>query len=443
MRDLEHCLPRMAGLLLALAAMGAGGCGSKTLMMPTPLAVLDAGDRAFASVDPEQRSPSLTVFYATDREPQTPDSDGVRYGSTRGHKVRVGAAEVRLGPAGWDWDRLAEETASGARPRVHVTRVREFGVLGGSGPGVSPRASLSAEGLPAEAGMRLSAMIDASLESSASKELYVYVPGFNTTFELGLRRMAEFSHYLGRDGVFIAYAWPAHSHPFAYDTDRRSAIMSGEHFREFLRYLGESTDAERIHLIASSAGAPVVSGTLVALREEYAGVPAPEVRRRTRLGHVIYAASDQDVDGFRELLLSGADELVEHITVYSSSADLGLVLTRHFGSGDRTIGRLPAHLTEADAALLRERAGRVTVVDATGAMAEAGRGGMWAHSYWYLNPWVSSDLLGLLRHGMSPERRGLVATREGAMWAFPDDYPQQLRAHLTACGLMESSHAGR
>jgi esterase/lipase superfamily enzyme len=274
--------------------------------------------------------------------------------------------------------------------------------------------------------------------------VYVYVPGFNVTFELALRRMAEFSHYLGRDGVFVAYAWPAHSHPFAYDMDRRSAMQSAGRFRDFVQYLAENTGAEKIHLIASSAGAPVVSGALVAMREECGATMTPaQMRERTRLGHVVYAASDQDVDGFRAMLLSGADELAEHITVYSSSEDLGLVLTRHFGSGDKTIGRLPAHLTEADAALLRERAAHVTVVDATGALDDAGRGGMWSHSYWYLNSWVSSDLLGLLRHGISAERRGLVATRDGAMWGFPEDYPERLREHLMACRLMETEHAGR
>jgi esterase/lipase superfamily enzyme len=414
-------------------------------MMPTPLAVLEAGDRPFAGVDPEERTPTLRVLYATDRAPDQPRKRGARYGSVRSDVVRLGEATVRLGPAGWDWDRLAAETASGSRPPVKVTDVQEFGVLGAMrGPEAPRGASLSAEGLPSDAGLHFASLVDHRLDSCASREVYVYVPGFNVTFELALRRMAEFSHYLGRDGVFVAYAWPAHSHPFAYDMDRRSAMQSAGRFRDFVQYLAENTGAEKIHLIASSAGAPVVSGALVAMREECGATMTPaQMRERTRLGHVVYAASDQDVDGFRAMLLSGADELAEHITVYSSSEDLGLVLTRHFGSGDKTIGRLPAHLTEADAALLRERAAHVTVVDATGALDDAGRGGMWSHSYWYLNSWVSSDLLGLLRHGISAERRGLVATRDGAMWGFPEDYPERLREHLMACRLMETEHAGR
>jgi len=295
---------------------------------------------------------------------------------------------VRFGAEGWDWDELNARTAAGERPAITVTQVRETDALetgSDEDGGASILASMSAEGLPLEAGTVFAARVNAQLESSTGRDVFIYVPGINLTFELGVRRMAEFGHYLGRDGVFVTYAWPAHDHPFAYGTDRRSARRSVEGFREFLRFLATETDAERIHLITSSAGAPVVSETLAALRDERPGVPAAAVRQGTRIGEVIYAASDQGVDDFRAMLDSGAADMADHITIYSSSMDMGLVLTKVFGSGDRTIGRLPAHMRDDDAAHFAEWSDRVTVVDVTNAMGPAGRGDFWAHRYWYLH----------------------------------------------------------
>lgn len=427
--------PAAIVLALGLALLAAAGCRTEKRMMPMPLVVELAGGDPAPDEPDGSPLPPIRIFYATDRLPAEDGEAGARYGSGRGGVVRVGEASVRLGPPEWSRAEFVRETAAGERPGLALVGMREYGVLGSADapkPAAAP-ASLSAEGLPGDAGLHFASLIDHRLDGCAGRDLYVYVPGFNASFEAGVRRLAEFAHYLGGDGVFVIYGWPAHAHPFSYNTDRRSAFLSGEHFREFLRYLTVSTDADRIHLVASSAGAPVVSSALVAMREEHADLSGAEARRRTRLGQVVYAASDQDVDGFRELLLSGADELAEHITVYSSSVDIGLILTRHFGSGDRTIGRLPVHLTEPDAELLRSRAATVTVVDATRAIEHAGRGDIWAHAYWYRNPWVSGDLISLLRHGLPPRDRSLEPARDGALWVFPDDYPERLRRSLEDC----------
>lgn len=431
-------------LLFAAAVLALPGCSSAVKMMPAPLAIRQAGADPFATVSPVNRTTSIEVLYATNRAPSGSSSHRARYGSGRSETVRVGSASVRFGPEHWAWEDLADSTAGGERPAISVTRVQEFGVFrntdgtGDDDAGLAragPAASMSAEGLPTSAQTRFAETINDRLRHCADQDVFIYVPGFNLTFELGLRRMAEFSHYLGRDGVFVTYAWPAHSHPFAYGTDRRNAHESVAGFRDFLRFLVDHTGAEKIHLITSSAGAPVVSQTLLLMHEEHAGLSGSELRQRTRIGEVIYAASDEGTAEFREMMASGAAETAEHFTVYASSVDIGLVLTKLFGSGDTTIGRYPAHLTDADADLLRRHADRVTVVDVTNAIGPAGRGDIWAHRYWYLNTWVSSDLLGVLRHRLSPSRRGLTLSDDGAIWEFPPDYESRMREQLEDCAL--------
>jgi hypothetical protein len=56
---------------------------------------------------------------------------------------------------------------------------------------------------------------------------------------------------------------------------------------------------------------------------------------------------------------------------------------------------------------------------------DLGRG---SHSFWYSNPWVSTDVLVQLLFQARPEERGLQAydTEGGArVWLFPQDYPVQ------------------
>lgn len=396
-----------------LAALTLPGCGAAR-MMPTPLAVREVGIWP-ARVGEDGRT--VEVYYATTRGLWDESAAGVRYKSEPSGALRLGSAGVRLGDM--DRESLGRGVVAGARASSRVVRVEEFG---GVEAGAEVQRSLLREALRARAG--------------PGGDVIVYVPGFNSSFRENVRLVAEFSYFLGPDTPLVLYSWPAHSHPFAYTMDRRRARESVAGFREFLRFLAEDAGAGRVHVLTSSAGAPVVSGALEAIRAEYADTDPAAVRERTRIGEVVYAASDQGEREFFEVLESGAAAMAEHITVYASRDDLGLVLTRHLGSGDITIGRLPAHLNAGEEARLLEHAARVTVVDATRASRFAGRGGIWAHSYWHLNPWVSSDLLGVLRHRLEPSRRGLAAAREGAIWEFPADYPERLGEVLVGCGLL-------
>jgi hypothetical protein len=54
-----------------------------------------------------------------------------------------------------------------------------------------------------------------------------------------------------------------------------------------------------------------------------------------------------------------------------------------------------------------------------------------SHTFWYDDPWVSSDVLITLLHHLNPNERGLEAgdTSFGAhYWTFTPDYPERLTA---------------
>ena len=57
-----------------------------------------------------------------------------------------------------------------------------------------------------------------------------------------------------------------------------------------------------------------------------------------------------------------------------------------------------------------------------------------SHTFWYDDPWVSSDVLITLLYHLSPDKRGLApgeAATGARYWTFMPDYPEQLAKVLT------------
>jgi esterase/lipase superfamily enzyme len=84
---------------------------------------------------------------------------------------------------------------------------------------------------------------------------YVYVHGYNNTFEDGALVVAEFWHFLGRQGVPILYTWPAGIGGLrGYTYDRESGEFTLFHLKQFLRVLASIPELEELHIIAHSPG---------------------------------------------------------------------------------------------------------------------------------------------------------------------------------------------
>jgi hypothetical protein len=119
--------------------------------------------------------------------------------------------------------------------------------------------------------------------------------------------------------------------------------------------------------------------------------------------------------------------LAETITIYTSKVDQGLGISSKFMNKNVRLGRVTEELTKGDLEAIRQ--GTVTsFVDVTDAMKYAGKGDGLAHSYWYANPWVNTDVIAVLVGDRKPEDRGLVREENQALWAFPENYPERVEA---------------
>lgn len=332
--------------------------------------------------------------------------------------MAVGAVPVTFGKE-VSWDQLVE--ASRARQR----RVRLPLAVGEPTERVKFPPTPSAEPREEEtraAEQAFGALLAERLARSPGKDVYVYVHGFDNTFDDSVKTIAQLWHFLGRQGVAIAYSWPAGGRGLlGYGYDRESGEFTVYHLKQMLRLLGQAPDVAHVHIIAHSRGTDVA---LVALRElcleERGNIAA--ARRALKLGTLLLAAPDIDMDvALQRLAAERLFELAETTVIYVSEGDWALWLANWIFLGVTRFGKLqPGDLSPEELEILQSSK-RLQVVDAYNASV-----GLLGHSYFYESPAVSSDVILVLRDGREPgaeHGRPLVQESPG-FWRMDQDYPR-------------------
>jgi esterase/lipase superfamily enzyme len=233
----------------------------------------------------------------------------------------------------------------------------------------------------------------------------------------------ELWHFLGYDGAFVAYAWAATPRRLAYFADIETANLSARNLREFIEYLAHNTNAEKIHIVAYSAGTRVVVEALSQLALQRADKTREEILVELRIGQVILVGSDIDRDLFGAYVEDGVLNVSDKTSVYLSKIDKALGVSKWIFERAR-LGQLESgfQLRPGVARFLDEQA-TIDLIDVTAAeKSDAGNG----HNYFRQSPWASSDLLMTLMYGLGPRERGLERTEENPIWSFPPDYVDRL-----------------
>jgi esterase/lipase superfamily enzyme len=251
------------------------------------------------------------------------------------------------------------------------------------------------------------------------------VHGYKVIFENPALVATELWHFLGYDGVFIAYAWPATPKRLAYVGDLETAAYSAHNLRKLIEYIAAHTEAEKIHVVGYSAGTRVVVNAIAQLALQRSHRDRQAIRDELRIGHVILLGSDFDRNRFAALVEDGFLKVPEQVNVYLSGDDKALGMSRWLFSRER-LGQTwqGQQLRPAVARFLREHT-EIELIDVTDAEdAAAGNG----HAYFRQSPWASSDLLMTLMYDLSPAERGLQRSDGSSIWTFPPDYVERLRA---------------
>jgi esterase/lipase superfamily enzyme len=409
-----------------------GACAKKplnqVLLMPAPDIYDSGGINPFSDFDPIEAIPYEGILYATDREPSNGAGKEAYYLNERGFVLRLGVAKIEVGNTNITWEEAREISLLKNRPSnfpLKVNSIEEFGILADSYSLFTRPATLGPDAKkPAEV---FAAKVNKKLAVSTRKDIYIYVHGYKVVFENPLLVASELWHFLGYDGVFIAYAWPSTPKNLAYFSDLETTSLSSFNFRIFLEYLVRETDAENIHIIGYSAGTRVVISGLGQLAMKYTGEKKEVFQKRHRIGHVILTASDFDRQLYGTLVSSGILEVPQNTTIYLSELDSALSLSRWLFRRER-LGQMweKRELPEGVKEFLW-KTDDLVLVDVTDAEEAATGNG---HAYFRKSPLVSSDILSTLMYDLTPEERGLFHSKEWPIWQFPPDYITRLTDSL-------------
>jgi esterase/lipase superfamily enzyme len=430
------------GLLLGVLLVA--GCATERSLMPTPLLYQDVDPGAlFRQLPPERKRPDLDLLYVTDRVPEVDPAVGLPYGQARSRSLIYGRTAVRMGE-NLEWTELAAQSRSAKRRekiKLSLGETQELGrfpnepyaiVVDGRhirrAPESTRRHREAKEGLYRE--------LSARLARSPSREILLYVHGFNETFASAAYTTAELCHFLGREDVCAFFTWPASAsgNPLiSYTSTTESAAYALNHLKKTLRMIGEAPGIEGLHVLAHSRGAGLTMDVLSALGSEYQ-LRGEELFSALPLRNVVLLSPDLDTDIAAQRVgvgLSDPDLVPDwavrrdtggssapgfRLTTYASPKDRALLLSRILFRSYRRVGGTRAEDMPEEMQDFLAKWGRFDLIVYEGERTDA-----FGHSFFTSNPVVSSDLVQLIRFGKRPGDPERSLRRVGPVtWLFED-----------------------
>lgn len=247
---------------------------------------------------------------------------------------------------------------------------------------------------------------------TSRKEAFVFVHGYNVTFLDAARRTAQISHDLQFEGAPIFFSWPSQGGLLGYTIDETNVVWTVTHLKDFLLSVAEQSGAELVHLVAHSMGNRALTS---ALREMYYELD----EKCPKFHEVVLTAPDVDAEVFRRDLAPAILRIAKRVTLYASSNDEALVVSKqvhgYARAGDSGEGLVVVPgMDTID----------VSAVDSS----------LLGHSYYGSNRTVLADLFDLIRQGKPANQRPWLqsASRDGlAYWVFAAAYSQRSAADPT------------
>ena len=240
---------------------------------------------------------------------------------------------------------------------------------------------------------RWRANLRTQLAGSPRKSLLLFVHGYNVDFTDAIFRTAQIKYdVMPEGGVAMTYSWPSRKETVWYTRDEQAAERTAPHLATVLSSAIRASGAQQVFIIAHSMGNRVVAGALDILAQD-------DAVARAKVREVILAAPDIDADVFREAIAPRLLRAISHVTLYASSKDRALELSK-FVHGNVRLGDT--------------NGGVVTMPPMHSIDASAVDNDFLGHSYYGESRPVLKDIRLLLHGRQDPAQRGLVAVGEGS-----------------------------
>jgi esterase/lipase superfamily enzyme len=187
-----------------------------------------------------------------------------------------------------------------------------------------------------------------------SRDVLVFVHGFNNTYEDAVFRFAQIVHDSKVDAAPILFTWPSGASVFDYNYDRESTTFSRDGLENMLRLLAHDPQVREVTVLAHSMGTWLAMESLrqMAIRD---GRVAPKIR------NVVLASPDIDIDVFARQFRELGDKR-PNFTVFVSQDDRALAVSRLVAGNVNRLGQINPN--EEPYRSAAEKAG-ITIVDLT------------------------------------------------------------------------------
>lgn len=205
------------------------------------------------------------------------------------------------------------------------------------------------------------------VSQSPHNGVLVVVHGFRETFPSALRKTAFLGHVLDINAPIVVFDWPGNqgSTPRGYRRAHELASESGMELAALLQLIVEDVQPARLWVLANSMGAEVVTNAFSVLfdMDDWAD-------KETEFEDVVLTAPDVGAEDFDKHFKPRINALAEDLTVYVSSNDRALIMSRIINRGEKRAGEStlsPDQLAEAEKifGLLEPGDSRLTLVDVT------------------------------------------------------------------------------
>lgn len=181
------------------------------------------------------------------------------------------------------------------------------------------------------------------LRATGRDQAFIYVHGFETTFDEAARRTAQLAYDLDFDleedfrGVPMLFSWPSRGKLEAYVADYDASFEAIDAFNLFLDTVKKQAGIHRVHVIAHSMGNRVVAEALYARSQ----------RAEPLVDQLVLAAPDVWASRFKSRFLRTLPSLAARVTLYVSDQDRALVASSRIRMDEPRAGQVAGGLLEA------------------------------------------------------------------------------------------------
>lgn len=211
--------------------------------------------------------------------------------------------------------------------------------------------------------------------------VFLFVHGFNTSFDSAVLRAAQIGNDARTGCVVAAFSWPGGEKLTGYIADVERSTYARPVLVALLRALADS--GLKVSVLGHSMGARLSLSALAAMKYVQSPPQAPLV------GQLVLAAADVGdaaTDSDTLHLIRAAAPFVGRITVYGSHNDAVLKVSQNSHAGVARLGQI------LDPALAEEAGGTIDIIDASDVPADST-----GHSYYAMSFEAIADIAAALR----------------------------------------------